>query len=89
MSKAWILKQQFTQEKTVWETLKGKITVFAERFASMSNQHLICMKYSVSVDYDCEIEVVTAIDGDVWDIINGNDISKRLVNYLKPLIMEK
>ena len=24
---------------------------------------------------------------DVCDIINGNDISERLVNYLKPLIM--
>ena len=56
--------------KTVWETAKGKITVDCERFASMSNQHLICMKYSASADYDCEIEIITAVDGDVWDI-NG------------------
>lgn len=56
--------------KTVWETEKGKVTVICERFASMANQHLICMKYSVSTDYDCDTEIITAIDGDVWDI-NG------------------
>jgi len=56
--------------KTVWKTEKGKITVECERFASMANQHLICMKYSVSADCDCEIEIITAVDGDVWDI-NG------------------
>ena len=56
--------------KTVWETEKGKITVMCERFASMANQHLICLKYSVSADYDCRVEIVTAVDGDVWDI-NG------------------
>ncbi|MBQ6786085.1 MAG: glycoside hydrolase family 65 protein, partial [Lachnospiraceae bacterium] len=41
--------------KTVWNTAYGKITVACERFASMANQHLICMKYSASADYDCEI----------------------------------
>ena len=56
--------------RTVWETEKGKVTVICERFASMANQHLICMKYSVSTDYDCDTEIITAIDGDVWDI-NG------------------
>ncbi len=58
------------ERKTVWQTGKGKITVSCERFASMANQHLIGMKYSVLADYDCDIEIVTAVDGDVWDI-NG------------------
>lgn len=56
--------------KTVWNTEKGSITVICERFASMSNQHFICMKYIVSADYACDIEIITAVDGDVWDI-NG------------------
>ncbi len=56
--------------KTVFETAKGRITVVCERYASMANQHLIGMKYSVLADYDCDIEIVTGIDGDVWDI-NG------------------
>ena len=64
------IETAISTRKTVWKTEKGKITVFCERFASMANQHLICMKYSVFADYDCEIEIVTAIDGDVWDI-NG------------------
>ena len=50
------------QRKTVWESAKGKITVVCERFASMSNQHLICMKYSVSADYDCKIEIIKKSD---------------------------
>lgn len=56
--------------KTVWETENGKITVVCEKFASMANQHLIAMKYSVLADYDCDVEIITGIDGDVWDI-NG------------------
>ena len=28
------------------------------------------MKYTFSADYECSAEIVTAIDGDVWDI-NG------------------
>lgn len=56
--------------KTVWKTEKGNITVFCERFASMANQHLICMKYSVWAGFACEIGIITGIDGDVWDI-NG------------------
>ena len=28
------------------------------------------MKYTFSVDFDCEAEIITGIDGDVWDI-NG------------------
>ena len=61
--------------ETVWRTDKGTLTVLSERFASMSNQHLIGMKYSVIVDYDCEIELITGIDGDVWDI-NGPHFTK-------------
>jgi kojibiose phosphorylase/nigerose phosphorylase len=61
--------------KTVWKTDKGHITVICERFASMANQHLICMKYSVLSDFDCEIEIITGIDGDVWDI-NGSHFVK-------------
>lgn len=56
--------------KTVWATDKGELTVEAERFASMSNQSIIALKYTVSADHDCEIKITSGIDGDVWDI-NG------------------
>ena len=56
--------------ETVWKTEKGTVSIRCERFASMENQHIIAMKYSVKTDYDCEVEIITGIDGDVWDI-NG------------------
>jgi len=56
--------------KTVWKTDKGSICVECERFASMANNHLLGMKYTVSADYDCTLKLITGIDGDVWDI-NG------------------
>lgn len=56
--------------RTVWKTDKGSISIKCERFASMANNHLIGMKYTVSAEYDCSLKIVTGIDGDVWDI-NG------------------
>lgn len=64
------IKTAMHSRKTVWMTAQGKITVCCERFASMADQHLIGMKYSVVADYACDIEVITGIDGGVWDI-NG------------------
>lgn len=61
--------------KTLWQTEKGKITVESERFAHMSKKHIAAMRYTVSADYDCKIEIVTGIDGDVWDI-NGPHFKK-------------
>ncbi len=55
---------------TTWQLSGGTVTVSAERFASMANQHLIGLSFSVSADFDCEITLTTGIDGDVWDI-NG------------------
>lgn len=56
--------------ETVWKTPKGNIQVKCERFADMANQHVIAMKYTVTADFDGNIEIYTGIDGDVWDI-NG------------------
>ena len=60
--------------KTIWKTDKGIITVETERFASMSNQHAIGLKYSVCVSYDAKVKIITGVDGDVWDI-NGPHLS--------------
>jgi len=76
------IKTAIHTRKTVWKTDKGHITVFCERFASMANQHLIGMKYSVSADFDCELEIVTGIDGDVWDI-NGPHFVKIMPETLE------
>ncbi len=55
---------------TVWDTAYGRVTVEAERFASLSAYHMLCLKYTVRLEKSCEITIKTGIDGDVWDI-NG------------------
>lgn len=64
------IKTAIHTRETVWNTEKGNITVICERFASMQNQHIIAMKYTLKTDFDCSAKIVTGIDGDVWDI-NG------------------
>ena len=59
------------ERKTTFEAPDGtQITIHARRFASLARRHLICIEYSVSADRDCEVEITTGVDGDVWDI-NG------------------
>ncbi|HEX2945180.1 MAG TPA: glycosyl hydrolase family 65 protein [Clostridia bacterium] len=48
----------------------GSLTISSERFASLDDVHLLCMKYSFRATFDCDIEIETGIDGDIWDI-NG------------------
>lgn len=54
--------------KTTWKTARGQVTIESERFASLEEPHLIVMKYCVSADFHADIELMTGIDGDVWDI---------------------
>lgn len=56
------------KRETTWKTARGKITVKSERFADASDVHRIGMRYSITADFHAEIEIVTGIDGDVWDI---------------------
>lgn len=57
--------------ETTFETSDGNcITIRSRRFASLARHHLLCMEYSISAERECEVEIRTGIDGDVWDI-NG------------------
>lgn len=64
------LKEGIHKRNTIWNTKYGKVNVKAERFVSLAEVHIMCLKYSVSVEESCEIVIKTGIDGDVWDI-NG------------------
>ncbi|MBL4933155.1 glycoside hydrolase family 65 protein [Clostridium paridis] len=64
------IKEGIHRRNTEWDREKGKVIIKAERFLSLSNVHLICLKYTVLSEETCEIEINTGIDGDVWDI-NG------------------
>jgi nigerose phosphorylase len=47
-----------------------QITIQARRFASLKRRQLICLEYIVSAEGECTVDILTGIDGDVWDI-NG------------------
>lgn len=53
---------------TRWETSRGNITITCERFAHYDDVHLIGMRYSILADFHADVEILTGIDGDVWDI---------------------
>ncbi|WP_163192348.1 glycoside hydrolase family 65 protein [Clostridium thermarum] len=65
------IKNVVHKRHTVFTTSKGaRVEVNSERFLSLSNIHLLCMKYSLRVSEPCSIVLETGIDADVWDI-NG------------------
>lgn len=61
--------------KTVFESGDNEITVSAERFVSKKQIHIAAQKYTVSVKKDTELEIITGIDSDVWDI-NGPHLTE-------------
>lgn len=78
-------KNAVHKRKTVFKVDNNEIVITSERFVSLSDLHLMCMRYSISASKDCEITIETGIDGDVWDI-NGphlRNLSSRFKdNYL-------
>lgn len=61
--------------ETVFQTAKGSVLLKTQRFASMEEKHLICLKVEITPSFDGNLEVLTGIDGDVWDI-NGPHYDK-------------
>lgn len=55
---------------TTWHTARGNVTLITERFASMAKANLICLRFRVSADFHADVELVTGIDCEVWDL-NG------------------
>lgn len=54
--------------RTIWHTLRGDVYIESERFADLCDPHMLRMKYTVRSRFHGDIEVVTGIDADVWDI---------------------
>lgn len=63
------------RRETGFQTAKGKLLLETERFASMDEKHLICLKVKITPSFDGSLEILTGIDGDVWDI-NGPHYDK-------------
>ena len=56
--------------ETVWATPGVTLRIHSERFCSMADYHLLCMRYTVRVSCGTDVSVTAGIDADVWDI-NG------------------
>ena len=54
--------------KTVFSVGGANITVEAERFLSLANDHIAAIRYKISSDKDAGISVITKPDTDVWNI---------------------
>lgn len=57
------------------------VEVKSERFLSLHNVHLMCMKYEFKASEACTIVLESGIDGDVWDI-NGPHL-KEMSTYIQ------
>jgi nigerose phosphorylase len=53
---------------TTWRTPRGTLFVSCERFVSMADAHLICMRNTALADFAGDVTISTGIDADVWDI---------------------
>lgn len=58
------------KRSTYWDTGSGTVELETEYFACIGHPHIIAVKYTVTSNVTAETELVTGIDGDVWDI-NG------------------
>lgn len=54
--------------KTTWMTEKGEVSLASERLASIENVHLLAERIWICADFRADIEIISGIDGDVWDI---------------------
>ncbi|HEX7712749.1 MAG TPA: glycosyl hydrolase family 65 protein [Bacillota bacterium] len=73
--------------KTTFRTKSGKrMTVASDRFTSLANVHMMAMRYSIQWDHDSEIEVITGIDGDIWDI-NGPHLENPSLTFREQYLL--
>lgn len=65
------MERALHRRRTVFLTEDGKrVTVEAERFASVEDIHLLAMRFRVTAEENADVQIITAIDRGVWDI-NG------------------
>ncbi|MGZ7443410.1 glycoside hydrolase family 65 protein [Paenibacillus sp. TH7-28] len=70
------LRHAIHRRRSVFRTAGGaEVTVTSERFCSAERPHLIVARISLESSRDGELEIVTGIDGDVWDI-NGPHLER-------------
>ncbi|MBS5909121.1 MAG: glycoside hydrolase family 65 protein [Paenibacillus macerans] len=70
------LRHAVHRRRSVFRTADGaQVTVTSERFCSAARPHLIVGRFTVESSREGELEILTGIDGDVWDI-NGPHLER-------------
>lgn len=65
------LQHGLYQRSQTWESASGKtIEIEVEKFASFDNIHLLVMRYAFQPAQATQIELISGIDGNVWEL-NG------------------
>ena len=65
------IRRAVHERQTTFVALDGThIHIRSRRFVSLARRHLLCLEYTIQADRDCEVDLRTGIDVDVWDI-NG------------------
>jgi alpha,alpha-trehalose phosphorylase len=69
------MKKGLLKRVLVWVSPKGKkVKIDIERVVSFYNKHLICFKYEViPINFDGKIRIVSALNGDVTNLVTEND----------------
>lgn len=60
---------------TTWHTPRGNVTFISERFASMDKVNTIGMRFRITADFHADIELVTGIDCEIWNL-NGEHLER-------------
>lgn len=63
------------KRETCFKTGRGDVILTCERFVSMKDVHLGAMRYRIRANFHADINLITGIDADVWDI-NGPHYTK-------------
>lgn len=58
------------RRSTVFRTVRGKVSLQTERFADMNTKNCIGMRFTIQANFHADVELVTGIDCDVWEL-NG------------------
>ncbi len=81
------LKYGIFEREQTWKSKTGKkVHIKVEKFASLSNVHLIAMKYEIRVEEPITIKLITGIDGIVWDL-KGKHLHNSVSEVLRDILL--
>lgn len=59
------MRQGVLRRQMQLATKEGSISIQAERFVSMNDKNLLCLRWQISASYAAQVELTTFLDGDV------------------------